>query len=52
MKGPFYLPMNIEEGDYIEIRQMGAYSKTMQKKFNGFNFLNKTIIINDQPQVK
>ena len=52
MKGPFYLPMNIEEGDYIEIRQMGAYSKTMQKKFNGFNFSDKTIIINDEPQIK
>ena len=51
MRGPFYLPMNIEEGDYIEIGQMGAYSKTMQKKFNGFNFLNKIIIVNDEPQV-
>ena len=51
MKGPFYLPINIEEGDYIEIGQMGAYSKTMQKQFNGFNFSNKTIIVNDELQV-
>ena len=36
MKGPFYLPENIAEGDYIEIGQLGAYSKTIRTKFNGF----------------
>lgn len=37
MKGPFYLPKNINEGDYIEIGQMGAYSKSIRTDFNGFN---------------
>ena len=26
MKGPFVLPNNLKEGDYIEVGQLGAYS--------------------------
>ncbi len=37
MKGPFYLPENIAEGDYIEIGQLGAYSRSIRTDFNGFN---------------
>jgi ornithine decarboxylase len=37
MKGPFYLPEDIKEGDYIEIGQLGAYGTTMRTKFNGFH---------------
>ncbi|MBM3580187.1 MAG: type III PLP-dependent enzyme [Alphaproteobacteria bacterium] len=37
MKGPFYLPENIFEGDYIEIGQLGAYSRSIRTEFNGFN---------------
>lgn len=37
MRGPFYLPEDVEEGDYIEIGQLGAYGRTMQTNFNGFN---------------
>ena len=36
MKGPFFLPESIAEGDYIELEQMGAYSITMKNNFNGF----------------
>lgn len=36
MKGPFYLPADIKEGDYIEIGQLGAYGTTLRTKFNGF----------------
>ena len=36
IKGPFYLPSSIDEGDWIEILSMGAYSLTMQNDFNGF----------------
>lgn len=36
MKGPFMLPADIAEGDYIEIGQMGAYSLSMRSNFNGF----------------
>ncbi len=36
MKGPFYLPSTVNEGDWIEILKMGAYSITMKSDFNGF----------------
>ena len=36
MKGPFLLPNNIKEGDYIELGQTGAYGITFRTKFNGF----------------
>ena len=37
IKGPFYLPENIAEGDYIEIGNLGAYCNTLRTKFNGFD---------------
>ena len=36
MKGPFLLPDSINEGDFIELESMGAYSVTMKNNFNGF----------------
>lgn len=36
MKGPFMLPSDIREGDWIEIGIMGAYGQTMRTRFNGF----------------
>ena len=36
MKGPFILPNNVKEGDYIELGQLGAYGITFRTKFNGF----------------
>ena len=36
MKGPFLLPNNIKEGDYIELGQLGAYGTTFRTNFNGF----------------
>ena len=36
MKGPFLLPNSTNEGDYIELEDMGAYSITMKNNFNGF----------------
>ena len=37
MKGPFLLPEDVVEGDWIEIGQLGAYCISMQSKFNGFD---------------
>jgi ornithine decarboxylase len=37
MPGPFYLPEDVREGDYIEIGQLGAYGNTMRTDFNGFS---------------
>ena len=36
MKGPFILPNNIKEGDYIELGQFRAYALTFRTKFNVF----------------
>ena len=36
MKGPFLLPEDTQEGDWIEITALGAYGAAMQTKFNGF----------------
>ena len=48
MKGPFILPNNIKEGDYIEIGQLGAYALTFRTKFNGF-YSNKIFEVQDTP---
>tara|TARA_B100001559_G_scaffold192689_1_gene161193 strand:+ start:3128 stop:4306 length:1179 start_codon:yes stop_codon:yes gene_type:complete len=48
MKGPFLLPNNIKEGDYIELGQLGAYGLTFRTKFNGF-YSDTIIELNDKP---
>ena len=48
MKGPFILPNNIKEGDYIELGQLGAYALTFRTKFNGF-YSNEIVELNDKP---
>ncbi len=48
MKGPFLLPNNIKEGDYIELGQLGAYSLTFRTKFNGF-YSNEIFELHDKP---
>ena len=48
MKGPFYLPENIKEGDYIEIGQLGAYSKGLRTNFNGFGEVVQ-LEVSDEP---
>ena len=48
MKGPFLLPNNIKEGDYIELGQLGAYGLTFRTKFNGF-YSNTIVELCDKP---
>ena len=48
MKGPFLLPNNIKEGDYIELGQLGAYGLTFRTKFNGF-YSNEIFEVADRP---
>jgi ornithine decarboxylase len=48
MKGPFVLPNNLKEGDYIEIGQLGAYALTFRTKFNGF-YSDKIFEVQDKP---
>ena len=48
MKGPFVLPNNLKEGDYIEMGQLGAYSLTFRTKFNGF-YSDQIFEVQDKP---
>jgi ornithine decarboxylase len=48
MKGPFLLPNNIKEGDYIELGQLGAYGTTFRTKFNGF-YSDAVYQVDDKP---
>lgn len=36
MNGPFFLPADTVEGDWIEIKHLGAYGQTLATQFNGF----------------
>jgi len=48
MKGPFLLPNNIKENDYIELGQLGAYGLTFRTQFNGF-FSDEIYEVEDSP---
>ena len=48
MDGPFYLPGDIREGDYIEFGNMGAYVRAIAGKFNGYGSYEE-VIFDDAP---
>jgi ornithine decarboxylase len=48
MKGPFLLPNNIKENDYIELGQLGAYGLTFRTQFNGF-YSDEVYEVEDEP---
>ena len=48
MEGPFVLPADIREGDYIEFGMLGAYGVAMQTRFNGFGE-TETVAVRDLP---
>ena len=48
MKGPFLLPNNIRENNYIELGQLGAYGLTFRTQFNGF-YSDEIYEVEDQP---
>jgi ornithine decarboxylase len=50
MPGPFFLPEDVREGDYIEIGQLGAYGNTMRTNFNGF-YSHDTVAVRTPPLV-
>ena len=51
MKGPFFLPADIREGDWIEIGQLGAYGACLATEFNGFGCA-ETVAVRDQPMLQ
>ena len=48
MKGPFLLPDSVQEGDYIEIGNLGAYSRAIAGGFNGYGQYEE-VILDDEP---
>ena len=50
MKGPFMLPSDVREGDYIEVGQTGAYARTFRTHFNGFGGDNM-VMVGEEPQL-
>jgi ornithine decarboxylase len=40
MPGPFWLPEDVGEGDYVEIGMLGAYGVAMTTRFNGYGDLD------------
>jgi ornithine decarboxylase len=48
MPGPYYLPADVDEGDYIEIGMLGAYGVAMNTRFNGFGDID-TATVADPP---
>lgn len=50
MRGPFLLPASINEGDYIEIGNVGAYGRAIAGRFNGYGQYREAIL-KDDPQL-
>jgi ornithine decarboxylase len=48
MPGPFWLPEDVREGDYVEIGMLGAYGVAMNTRFNGFGDA-ETVEVRDAP---
>ena len=46
MAGPFHLPADTREGDWIEIGNLGAYGQTLATRFNGF-FSDHTVVVTE-----
>lgn len=51
MQGPFHLPADIAEGDWIEIGQLGAYGACLRTGFNGFDRA-RILEVRDAPLVE
>jgi ornithine decarboxylase len=50
MPGPFWLPEDVREGDFIEIGMLGAYGVAMSTRFNGFGDV-ETVNVDDAPML-
>ncbi len=48
LPGPYSLPDNVAEGDWLEIGNIGAYGSVLSSRFNGFGEYD-TIILKDAP---
>ncbi|MBL6456861.1 type III PLP-dependent enzyme [Belnapia sp. T6] len=51
MKGPFWLPADTREGDWIEVGQLGAYGACLRTAFNGFDRA-RLVEVRDRPMLE
>ncbi|MDE8349383.1 MAG: type III PLP-dependent enzyme [Acidocella sp.] len=51
MHGPFTLPDDVAEGDWIEIGQLGAYGSCLRTSFNGFDRA-ALVEVSDRPMLE
>jgi ornithine decarboxylase len=49
MRGPFLLPADVAEGDWIEIGQLGAYGACLRTAFNGFDHARLVEVADEAP---
>jgi ornithine decarboxylase len=52
MNGPFLLPADVREGDWIEIGQLGAYGACLRTAFNGFDRARIVEVADEAPTVE
>lgn len=50
LPGPFLLPESIDEGDYVEIGNIGAYGRVMASRFNGYGYYDE-VVFEDEPMM-
>ncbi len=50
MSGPFLLPADMREGDWVELGQLGAYGACLRTRFNGFDS-TLTVDVADPPML-
>ncbi len=50
LPGPFVLPEDVREGDYIEIGQIGAYGRVLANHFNGYGEYDE-VLLTDAPML-
>lgn len=50
LPGPFVLPACVDEGDYLEIGQVGAYGRVLANRFNGFGVFDE-VLLTDEPML-
>ena len=50
MPGPFWLPEDVQEGDFVEIGMLGAYGVAMSTRFHGFGAVETVAVDGDAPR--
>ncbi len=51
LKSAISLPVDVEEGDYLEIGQTGGYGSALASRFNGFSAEEAPVAVKDLPML-